>query len=290
MYKCICGFETSSSNKLKQHKEKCNQVLLIIDQAPLCFCGKKLDSVFNKGTFIGYRKSCGKKECYSLAVSKRITGVVWTDEHKKNHNKSKLKDNIIKYGNFKCVVCNKIFETNTALRAHKASCHDIFKCILCNKIFKNNAGLQTHFLYKHDNSDHAVFIKDKQIKIGRLIQENNRQKYVSNLEKYFENILKEFNVNYIKQFRLKNKNQLYFYDFYIPENNLVIEVDGDYWHINPKKYQLNEMSQYIQEYKKIEIEKEAYLINNGYNIIRFWEDDIQNNIEDVKGRLKDAIS
>jgi len=50
------------------------------------------------------------------------------------------------------------------------------------------------------------------------------------------------------------------------------------------------MSQYIQEYKKIELEKEAYLINNGYNIIRFWEDDIQNNIEDVKGRLKNAIS
>ena len=30
--------------------------------------------------------------------------------------------------------------------------------------------------------------------------------------------------------------KLYFFDFYIPELNFVIELNGDYWHCKPDKY------------------------------------------------------
>lgn len=295
MYKCICGFETSSSNKLKKHMDICDIVLAITKKAPFCYCGKKLKPYIRKGRFLGYQKHCGTKECSKKYMSIVHSGREWSDEHKKNLNKTKYRENIVKHGEFECEKCHKIFATNTSLRAHKATCEKnkdiIFKCDICNKIFKNNAGLQTHLLYKHDNSEHAEYIKNKQHKIGIKIQENNRKniKHVSKLESIFEVYLKELKIDYIRQFRLRNSGILYFYDFYIPSINLVVEVDGDYWHINPNLYSYSEMPSYIQDYKKIEIEKEAYLIQNGYNIIRFWEYDIKHNLNDVIKRLQDAI-
>jgi len=52
VYKCICEFETFSSNKLKEHMDTCSEVLEIKNKAPLCYCGSKLKSgnLFKKTT------------------------------------------------------------------------------------------------------------------------------------------------------------------------------------------------------------------------------------------------
>lgn len=295
MYKCICGFNTKSSNELKQHMDKCSVILEIKENAPLCYCGIRLKPYIRKGEFLSYQKHCGDKECSKKHMSVKHSGRKWSEEHKINHNKTKYKENIIRYGNFECEICGKKFISNTSLRAHVASCgkhvDDIFECEICGKFFKSNSGLKTHYRYKHDTSKHAKYIKKKQIEIGRKIQEKNRkkQRHVSGLESYFEKFLKEMKIEYIRQFRLKNNGILYFYDFYIPSKNTVIEVDGDYWHCNPSKFILENLPKYIQDYKTIEKTKEAYLLENGYNIIRFWEDDIVNNEDNVKKRLNDEF-
>jgi very-short-patch-repair endonuclease len=74
----------------------------------------------------------------------------------------------------------------------------------------------------------------------------------------------------------------YSIDNFIPEQNLCIEVMGDYWHANPTRY--NE-----QKYKLSEKQcgwilrdkvKKGYLINHGYNKpLYLWEHDILNNPE-----------
>lgn len=72
----------------------------------------------------------------------------------------------------------------------------------------------------------------------------------------------------------------YQYDFLLPEHNIIIEVQGDYWHGNPNIYSdndpnlksLNETQKYKQ---KLDIDKNKY-IKNRYKIIYIWETDVKN--------------
>jgi very-short-patch-repair endonuclease len=75
----------------------------------------------------------------------------------------------------------------------------------------------------------------------------------------------QYEINFNKTFRL--------YDFYLPELNLLIEADGDYWHGNPNKFKtLNEV-QLLN--KNNDVFKNELAKENGYNLIRFWETDIK---------------
>jgi len=57
-------------------------------------------------------------------------------------------------------------------------------------------------------------------------------------------ILTSLNIPFEHQFRLGN----HLFDFYILNTNILIEVDGDYWHANPKKYsELNKTQQGIKQ-------------------------------------------
>jgi len=56
-----------------------------------------------------------------------------------------------------------------------------------------------------------------------------------------------------------------FLDFYLPEFNIVIECDGEYWHSLPDN-------------KKRDKKKEALLSQEGYNLLRFSEKEIKDNV------------
>jgi very-short-patch-repair endonuclease len=51
-------------------------------------------------------------------------------------------------------------------------------------------------------------------------------------------ILTECNINFIPQYAAFGK---YYVDVFIPNLNLVLEVDGDFWHANPSKYSANDI-------------------------------------------------
>ncbi len=117
-----------------------------------------------------------------------------------------------------------------------------------------------------------------------MLEKCAKNKGTSNLEKTFE---KQFlkNIKLKRQFRLNTENTLYIYDFYIKELNLIIEVDGDYWHINPKRFKFEDMPEYIQKYKQREKEKQLHAEKHSFNIIRFWEYDIHNNSSVIEEEL-----
>lgn len=64
----------------------------------------------------------------------------------------------------------------------------------------------------------------------------------SKIEIAVENILKEFNEEFETQFNLKIKNiknsqrKFLIFDFYLPKRNLLLEVNGTYWHCDPRFY------------------------------------------------------
>lgn len=81
----------------------------------------------------------------------------------------------------------------------------------------------------------------------------------------------------------------YSVDNYLPTNNLVIEVMGDYWHANPMKYNIDNMKINDTQIKDIikDKRKRTYLSRyHNINILYLWESDIKNNIELCKKLLE----
>jgi very-short-patch-repair endonuclease len=89
------------------------------------------------------------------------------------------------------------------------------------------------------------------------------------IEIKIKELLDKNNIKYEHPYFIKDIENKYMADFYLPENNMVIEADGNYWH----KYPLG---------NKIDFIRTKELINKGYKIIRFWESDIHKRITFVE--------
>jgi len=95
-------------------------------------------------------------------------------------------------------------------------------------------------------------------------------------------ILNELNISFEHQYRIEGINHNF--DFHICNTNILIEVDGDYWHSNPKKYSTLYGRQIKQKEKDLineQLAKKAEFI-----LLRFWEDDILRNTEEVRNEIK----
>lgn len=131
-------------------------------------------------------------------------------------------------------------------------------------------------------------------------QRNNRLNYIrnndlipiSNLEKDFEELLNshfdlECDIDYYPQFYVREIKGLF--DFKISGKKILIEVDGDFWHCNPNsKFKTPQYAAQFSNLKK-DKKKEVWCKNNGYTLLRFWEDDIKNDLDGVINKLKNFI-
>lgn len=99
-------------------------------------------------------------------------------------------------------------------------------------------------------------------------------------EKITEQKLKELGIKFKYNFILHGKAQ---YDFLI-NDNIILEVHGDYWHGNPEFYEvLNDRQKYKQSR---DLEKKKFANENGYVYYYIWENDIKND----NWRILDEIS
>lgn len=125
-------------------------------------------------------------------------------------------------------------------------------------------------------------------KLSRVVKEKRKHpKYgTSKLEDYFaENFLNELGVKYIRQFEAKEIGR--FYDFFCPDANVIIEVDGDYYHSYGLTYEeKNPMQKHNERVDKL---KDEWALSNGIPILRIWEHDIRDNPEKVMKTLKESI-
>lgn len=137
-----------------------------------------------------------------------------------------------------------------------------------------------------NNRVHSQFTKDKMSNtaIENIIKTDRN--HTSKLEKTFANILDLLDIKYTTFFYAKEIKA--FYDFYLPESNTIIEVDGDFWHCNPIKFPL---PKYESQKKNLirDKEKEQWVKDKGYKLLRFWEDDINNNTKSVKQTIQNIF-
>lgn len=107
----------------------------------------------------------------------------------------------------------------------------------------------------------------------------------SKLEQFFEDLLVDLGIGFENQYPLNG----YLYDFYIPSKNILIEVDGDWYHCNPIKH-----PEAIHPIQKAVVKNDAAKNESakdaGIELLRFWETDIKKNTESVKEILKNRLS
>ena len=96
----------------------------------------------------------------------------------------------------------------------------------------------------------------------------------------FEKMLNELGIEYRTQEIVGGK----IFDFYIPSENLLVEIDGDYWHGNPEIYKRPNKMQNTN--RKNDRKKTLIAETEGYKISRVWESDLKENYGVQKGRFK----
>ena len=101
-----------------------------------------------------------------------------------------------------------------------------------------------------------------------------KKRKINKLEKFVSYILEQNNIEYIFQFFLKTKEGICkSYDFKIKNSNIILEIDGDYWHGGPN---LEKHFYKLKEVKQNDLLKDKLAKDNGFILLRFWESDIYN--------------
>lgn len=107
----------------------------------------------------------------------------------------------------------------------------------------------------------------------------NRKKETK-IEKVINEVLQDLNVDY-ERYAKPVKEYKYEADFLI--GNIILEINGDYYHGNPKFFNTLDTIQTINV-KKDAIKKEIFE-SHGYKVYYLWEYDICNNIDDIKNKI-----
>lgn len=123
----------------------------------------------------------------------------------------------------------------------------------------------------------------------------NSKGNTSELENKIYRYLNEIGLSVITQFKFDN--YYHAYDFLITGTNIIIEVNGDFWHANPMIYSENDVLNFpnnpvkaIDLWKKDNINN-VYAKSNGYEVITLWEHDINNKSkEEIQIYLIDIIN
>ena len=120
------------------------------------------------------------------------------------------------------------------------------------------------------------------VEYGYMIDRHIAYNSISSLNKRMYKILDENNIKHQKEFRIYANGTYRAYDIMIEDFKLIDELNGDFWHANPKMFKSEDLLNFphigkIQAQKiwEHDAQKKQLAIDNGYNIMYFWESDLK---------------
>lgn len=271
-----CSGKYSSEN-FKQHIEQ-NHKISIEEyfekyiKRPICKCNicNKLTNISIKGSkFIWRRYSCGRNDGVKKWSEKAKTERLGKNNPmfgKEPWNSGKNKEN--------CEIYKEISKKKKGIKfsdEHKVKLSNAAKI----------RSVHGHTGMKHTEDNKELFRKNtlRMIREGKFKQTKTKPHIV------FTKILDDIQVLYEEEVI----RDMWCFDFYIPNHNLYIEVDGDYFHTNPKIYPYGPKTKTQKINKYRDYQKDLYIIHRNMWLLRFWESDILNNKEDIKCRLRKLL-
>ena len=89
---------------------------------------------------------------------------------------------------------------------------------------------------------------------------------------FMREFLDKLGVKYIYQFEVKEIGR--WYDFYLPDHNLIIEIDGSYYHADPRVVKEDKLTPMHKHNMRVDEYKNKWALSHGIPILRIWEKDI----------------
>ena len=131
--------------------------------------------------------------------------------------------------------------------------------------------------------------REKQsIRLIKLLIKNNYRNKKTKLEIKFQEILENIGLVEGLDFKYQHQISTAIFDFLLIKKNILIEVDGDFHHCNPKIY--SEPLYPIQiKTTNNDIRKNIIAEKCNVHLIRFWEDDINNDLVSVVNKIKEIL-
>lgn len=105
-------------------------------------------------------------------------------------------------------------------------------------------------------------------------------------EDFARDFLDKLGLKYVYQFETDIGR---WFDFYLPEHNLLIEIDGSYYHSDPRLIKESEMNPMQKRNKRVDKHKDEWALMHGIPLIRIWEKDIRENPNQVMEILKKRL-
>lgn len=174
----------------------------------------------------------------------------------------------------------------------------------CNKANYQSKKVKEAWLNKTDDEKEEWLKKSLWLKNSHSFFKENGIT-TSSLEKYIGKLLLEENFNIETQYCIKysenSKRRWVFYDFFLKDFNVLIEVNGNYWHANPILYRENDEIIFpggftfkVKEIWQRDLRKKQIAEENSYYLITIWEEDCktltkENLKEQIVLKLKELI-
>lgn len=135
---------------------------------------------------------------------------------------------------------------------------------------------------RHHSEKTKKFLRENTL---RLIREGvfKQTKTVPHIK--MSEILSELNLEFVEE-----KEYGYFsFDFYLNKYDLLIEVDGDYFHSNPKFYPHGPKTKTQKINHSRDLSKNRFCEKSKLQLLRVWENDIINDREGIKCSLEKLL-
>lgn len=232
------------------------------------------------------------KECSPMCIefyqkhypnlSKEEQEKMWREKHDKINETVR---NTIKTTNIEYYLNQGMSEEDAKKALHdRQATFTIEKCI---KKYGEEEGI------KRFNNRQEVWIKSLKNHFKQNGNKINKLYFRSSLQESIENKLKESFPDIENEFYIFDNKQKRGYSYDIRLNNKLIEINGDYWHANPKLYDGNFLIRINKKEipaKDIWLEdkyKKSCARRNKYKILYIWESDYNNNPEkEIKRCIK----
>ncbi|MDO4975538.1 MAG: hypothetical protein Q4E61_04415 [Alphaproteobacteria bacterium] len=245
-----------------------------------------------------------KCECCEKEVYKTSSQYNKAEHHFCSNKCQKIYEHKLAYEFRKCEICGEFFETSKKSTQKLCSnkCQNIWQTYQTGKLNKRNKRIDYncdfckkdieilpceqklfshHFCsnecrqkwYAEVFSQNEEWKNESQKRALKLLENqsvntNTKPQIITN------NLLDSLDISYINE-----KNFTYYsVDNYLPDYNLIIEVNGDYWHSSPLFYEYNSLNDVQKNRIPKDKAKHTYIKNNyGIEILYLWEYDLINN-------------
>lgn len=131
-------------------------------------------------------------------------------------------------------------------------------------------------------------VKKIKVKPSKPQKRKHKEYGTSKLEeKFAKEFLDKLGVKYVYQFKAESIGR--YFDFRIIPNGPIFEIQGGYWHADPRLYEGKELNPTQKKNIRVDEHKKKWALTNGIPIYYFWEKDINENPEKVLKEICDIL-